>query len=306
VIPLLVQDKVIGALQIDLSARQDLLKGDPYFLKESLEILSGFANQIAVAIEASRHKITIDKLRLKVADIGHEFRSPLHIIISQLGGLKYHLGKKYNEDSQVTKVAKIVEEEAFRAARQMKNTLLSTVESLQAMGVNFERGFIGETIALCADRFFETALKRGIRIIVYDSVKKLPVLHYDKTQMEQVFTNLIDNAVKYSHYNKNIEIRGREMGKKIEISVMDRGLGIPENYYERIFQGFTRSEILDTTRYIPGTGLGLMIAKEIVERHKGKIKVKSVPFLNDPKRIKAYDGYETVFLIQLPENPKEV
>lgn len=306
VTPLIAQDKVIGALQIDLSDKQDLLKGDKYFLMENLKILSGFANQIAVAIEANRSKITIDKLRLKLADVGHEFRSPLHIIISQLGGLKYHLGKRYGEDQLVTQTAKIVEEEAFRAARQMKNTLLSTVESIEALGVNFEKNSIGDTIVLCASRFTETADKRGIHIIVKDNAKKLPYIYYDKTQMEQVFTNLIDNAVKYSHFNQNIEITGRESGRYVEISIMDRGLGIPQNQYQRIFQGFNRSEILDTTRYIPGTGLGLMIAQEIVERHKGKIKVESAPFLKNPRRIRNYDGYETTFSVLLPQNPKEV
>jgi signal transduction histidine kinase len=187
----------------------------------------------------------------------------------------------------------------------MKNTLFSTVESLEVMGLNLEQSLIGNTILLCADRFFETADKRGIRIIVFDSVKRLPAIYFDKTQMEQVLINLLDNAVKYSHFNQPIEIRGMELGKKIEISIMDRGLGIPENQYERIFQGFTRSEVLDTTRYIPGTGLGLMIAKGMVERHQGTITVKSTPFLNDPRRVKRYDGYETTFFVTLPQNPRE-
>ena len=304
--PLIGQDNVIGTLQIDLSDKQELLKGDKYFRGESLNILSVFANQIAVAIEANRRKITIDKLRLTLADVGHEFRSPLHIIISQLGGLRYHLEKNYPEDARVKKTAKIVEEEAYRAARQMNNSLFSNVESLEALGVNFEEGFIGKTIQLCSDRFQESADKRGIRIVVYDSVKKLPGLHFDRSQMEQVFTNLFDNAVKYSHAHQQIEVRGMDLGKKVEISVLDRGLGIPENQYEKIFQGFTRSEVLDTSRYIPGTGLGLMIAKEIVERHHGKIRVKSVPFFDDPKRRMNYEGYDTTFYVTLPYNPREV
>ena len=266
----------------------------------------GIAKDLSSIRELEQQKITIDKLRLTLADVGHEFRLPLHIIISQLGGLKYHLDKIYGQDIQVTKTAKIIEEEAFRAKRQMKNTLFSTVEALEARGLNLEHGLIGNTITLCADRFYETADKRGIRIIVFDSVKRLPSIYFDKTQMEQVFTNLLDNAVKYSHFNQPIEIRGMELGKKIEISLMDRGLGIPENQYGHIFQGFTRSEAVDTTRFIPGTGLGLMIAKRVVERHKGKINVKSAPFLNDPMRIMKYDGYETLFFVTLPQNPKEV
>lgn len=266
----------------------------------------GIAKDLTSRKELEQSKITIDKLRLTLADVGHEFRAPLHIIISQLGGLKYHLDKKYGEDQLVKQVNKIVEEEAFRAARQMSNTLLSTEEALEAMGINFERGLLRDTIMQCADRFFEKANRRGIRILVYDSVKKLPAILYDKSQMEQVFTNLIDNAVKYSHFNQNIKIRGRAFEGRIEVSIMDRGLGIPPNQYERIFQGFTRSEILDTSRYIPGTGLGLKIAKEIIARHKGDIKVQSVPFFHDPQRVKNYEGYKTTFSVVLPENPKEV
>jgi len=199
-----------------------------------------------------------------------------------------------------------MEEEAFRATRQMTNTLFSTVQSLDAMGINLEKGYFSGVIKLCADRFAETAQKRSIRIIVFDSVKKLPAIFFDKTKLEQVFTNLLDNAVKYSHANQNIEIKGREVGKKIEIAIMDRGLGIPENQFELIFQGFTRSEILDSTRYIPGTGLGLTIAREFVEQHKGKIWVKSTPFMKDPRKIRNYEGYETTVFVQLPLNPKEV
>lgn len=266
----------------------------------------GIAKDLTSRKELEKSKITIDKLQLKLADIGHEFRAPLHIIISQIGGLKYHLQKNYQEDPLVAKTAKIVEEEAYRAARQMKNTLWSTAQSLEALGSNFEKGFIGDTVMLCVERFLETAGKRGIKIIVYDSVKKLPGIYFDKSQMEQVFTNLVDNAVKYSFFNQNIEIRGREIGHHIEIAIIDRGLGIPKDQHERIFQGFSRSEILDTTRYIPGTGLGLMIAKEIVERHKGQIKFESVPFFKDPRRLKIYEGYETTFFVALPHHPKEV
>lgn len=306
VTPLLVRDKVIGALQIDLTDNQELLKGDKYFLAECLEILSGFANQIAVAIEADRHRITIDKLKLKLADVGHEFRSPLHIITAQLGGLKYYLAKRYQEEEFVKKKIRIIEEEAFRAKRQMQNSLFSAIGASAAAGINLEKGPLGDVIAQCAERFFETALNRGIRIIIYDSVKKLPHMYFDKMQMEQVFTNLIDNAVKYSHFNQNLEIIARTVGAKAEITIMDRGRGIPESDYERVFEGFVRSEAQDSMRFIAGTGLGLMIACDFVQHHKGKIWVRSVPFVKDPRRIQAYDGYETTFYVLLPFNPKEV
>ncbi len=305
IIPLIVQDKVIGALQIGLSEKQDLLKGDRHYLNETLKILAGFANQVAVAIESQRQKIRIEKLEKTMADMGHEFRSPLHNLSAHLGALKYHLEKKYGDDERVRQIAQIVQEEAYRADRQMKNALFSAAESLEMMGSNFEEGQISETINYCAERFRETAKKRGITIIVYDSVKKLPPFLYDKVQMEQVFTNLIDNAVKYSYANENIEIKGEDHGRRVEISVKDNGVGIPERWYEQIFEEFQRSDIMDRTRFIPGTGLGLKIAKKFVLNHKGKIFVVSKPYLNDPKKVMNYEGYTTTFFVILPKNPKE-
>jgi len=305
IIPLITQEKVIGTLQIDLSERQDLLKGDKYYRSESLKILSGFANQVAHAIEANSKKIRIEKLETTMADIGHEFRSPLHNLSTQLGGLKYYLEKKYGADEKVSQVARIVQEEAFRADRQMRNALFSASESLEQRGLNFEEGLINETLTLCAERFRETAQKRGITIIVYDSLKKLPPIYFDKTQMEQVFTNLIDNAIKYSYAKESIEIRGEDHGRKVEISIKDNGVGIPERLYEKIFEGFTRSDILDPTRFIPGTGLGLKIAKKCVVNHKGKIFVHSKPYYSDPKKVMNYEGYATTFFVILPKNPRE-
>lgn len=305
IIPLINQEKVIGTLQIDLSEKQDLLKGDKYYRTESLKILLGFANQVAIAIEANRQKIKIEKLETTMADIGHEFRSPLHNLSTQLGGLKYYLEKKYGADEKVSQIARIVQEEAFRADRQMRNALFSANESLAQRGLNFEEGLISETINSCAERFRETAQKRGISIIIYDNLKKLPPIHFDKTQMEQVFTNLIDNAIKYSYAKESIEIRGEDLGRKVQISIKDNGVGIPENLNEKIFEGFIRSEKLDSTRFIPGTGLGLKIAKKCVVNHKGKIFVHSKPYYSDPKKVMNYEGYTTTFVVMLPKNPRE-
>ena len=305
VMPLIAQDKVIGTLQIDLSEKQDLLKGDKYFLNETQKILLGFANQVAVAIESNRQKIRIGKLQTTMADMGHEFRSPLHNLSTHLGGLKYYLEKKYGDDEKVRQIAKIVQEEAFRADRQMRNALFSAGESFEQMGLNFEEGSIYETMNYCAERFRETAKKRSINIIIYDNVKKLPPILFDNTQIEQVFTNLIDNAVKYSYANQNIEIKGEDHGRRVEISVKDNGVGIPERLHEQIFEEFQRSDIMDRSRFIPGTGLGLKIAKKFVLNHKGKIFVVSKPYLSDPKKVMNYEGYATTFFVMLPKNPKE-
>jgi Osmosensitive K+ channel histidine kinase len=147
------------------------------------------------------------------------------------------------------------------------------------------------------------ALERGISFQIRDNVKKLPPFLFDRPKIEQVISNLLDNAVKYSHDNRYIQIQGFDDGTRIHIEIWDKGLGIPESEYDNIFKGFRRGSPRDQKRYIPGTGLGLKISKEIVEGHGGQITVKSTPFLNDPRRVSIYEGYDTIFTIILPKMP---
>jgi two-component system sensor histidine kinase KdpD len=119
--------------------------------------------------------------------------------------------------------------------------------------------------------------------------------------MTQVFNNLIDNAVKYSHYSRFVQIQGFDDGSEIHIEVWDKGLGIPESEYDNIFEGLFRGSIKDNKRYIPGTGLGLKISQEIAKAHGGEIRVKSTPFFDDPHRVRNFDGYDTKFTVTLPK-----
>ncbi len=304
IIPLKIHEEVIGTLQIDLTDKQNFLYGDKHHLTESLNVLSAFANQVAVAIESNRLKAKANKLQRSLADVGHEFRSPLHNIITQLGGLSYYLKKKYGQDQKVLDVVKIIEEESFRGDRQMKNALYSSEKSVDSMGQHLEKHRLSVTIQQCAARFQITARNRGISIVVRDNIKKIPPFSFDIMQIEQVFTNLIDNAVKYSHERQTVEIQGEDHGRKIEISIKNTGLGIPERSYTQIFEGFSRSDVLDSTRFIPGTGLGLKIAKNFVEQHKGKIWVISKPLSQRGKTMN-YEGYLTTFFVLLPKNPME-
>ncbi|MFX0134942.1 MAG: GAF domain-containing protein, partial [Candidatus Hodarchaeota archaeon] len=301
IIPLIVNEKAIGTLQIDLSDKQGLVNGPEDVLNRRLEVLETFASQIAIAISNVRDRKMINLLETTLSETAHEFRSPLHNIITQIGSLKTHLPDDYKNLKEIDEIFKIINEETHRADRQMINTLLSTDKSRGVIEYNFEEDYIQDIIKLSVKSYQLRALERGISIIIRDNIKRLPRFNFDKYKIEQVLNNLLDNAIKYSHYNRYVEIQGYDDGTNIHIDIWDKGLGIPESEFDNIFLGFTRGKYKDKKRYIPGTGLGLKISKEIVEDHGGKIKVKSKSFFDDPEKIREYDGYDTIFTVILPK-----
>jgi signal transduction histidine kinase len=93
--------------------------------------------------------------------------------------------------------------------------------------------------------------------------------------MEQVITNLINNAIKYSPNADRVDITMTPSAHRLTVIIKDYGMGIPEELQESIFSRFFRAEGLDP--HMSGLGLGLYITKEIIDRHNGEIRVISAP-----------------------------
>jgi signal transduction histidine kinase len=98
----------------------------------------------------------------------------------------------------------------------------------------------------------------------------------DATEIKLVFVNLLENASKYSYPGTEINVAVTEKDKYVEIAIADNGVGISKDNQQRIFDKFTRvnNDLSDT---VTGTGLGLYWVKQIVELHKGKVKLSSAP-----------------------------
>lgn len=112
-------------------------------------------------------------------------------------------------------------------------------------------------------------LDGAVAIVTHDP---LPTIIADSIQMHQLLQNLISNAVKYRRDGPRVHISAERVGADWVFSVEDNGIGIPQDQQERIFKMFQR---LHTQDEYPGTGIGLAIAKKIVERHGGRIWVRS-------------------------------
>jgi len=120
----------------------------------------------------------------------------------------------------------------------------------------------------------------------------------DWERMFNAFTNLIDNAVKYSHANKTVNIHGTQYGDSVEITVGDFGLGLPPSDYDRIFESGYKSPVRDRVRSIEGMGMGLAVVKEVVKGHGGNVRVECP--VTPGKSPDDYQGRLVIFHVVLP------
>lgn len=104
----------------------------------------------------------------------------------------------------------------------------------------------------------------------------LYTIHGDETQLTSMFTNLVENAVKYTQPGGVVEVTGGTDGREISASVSDTGIGIPEDKLPRIFERFYRVDKA-RSKGTGGTGLGLSIVRHTVEKHGGRVTVESTP-----------------------------
>lgn len=264
-------------------------KGD--FLKNLLE---GMKDQIDI-YQAERIQENF------MADVTHKLKAPMQWLNSEAGTLIEYCKKSYEEDSRITEQCKAMEDAVDLLDSQTKSFSFLTVMDKEDIRYNLKVAHpIGVLLQTCINRFKNMETDRGIEIVssFYDSVWKRT--YFDWNWMEVVFNNLLDNAIKYSHRNKEIRVNAKGFHENFYyISFSNFGLGISEREYEDIFKRYYRGkEMQDPRRFIPGTGIGLTVARKIVRDHRGDITVTSRKGLGqDPAK---EEGYNTTFTVTLP------
>jgi len=109
------------------------------------------------------------------------------------------------------------------------------------------------------------------------NVDPLPTCVGDEDRLAQVFTNLVDNAIKHTPENGFVKLNATSEAGLARIEIIDSGKGIPEEHLSRIFERFYKVDGSRKKEAKPGTGLGLAIAQQIVQAHDGSISVRSIP-----------------------------
>jgi len=204
-----------------------------------------------------------------VANVSHELKTPLTSI---KGFVETLLEGALDDKKNSRDFLKIIQDHAERLNNLVNDLLsLSNLESKE-MPLEISDVHLAQVIDEVILGFGSQLKKNDVEIM-----NELPlgiVVKADKDKIMQVFTNLIDNAIKFNKKNGLVSIYSEELNGKIKITIEDYGVGIPEKDIPRIFERFYRVDKA-RSRELGGTGLGLSIVKHIVELHGGMAGVKS-------------------------------
>ena len=216
----------------------------------------------------------INKIKSQfVSMVAHELRAPLAAIKGWLGVI---LSGEAGGNAEQNKLW-------LQRAMDRSDSLLDLVDDLLVINrmeagkvaQKMEPVKINDIINKIIDFLKPGAEKRDVSIQA-KLPEELPQVQADVRDMEKLFTNLISNAIKYNRENGSVSIKGVMDGSFVRYDVKDTGIGIPAEYLSRIFDDFYRADD-ERTKKISGTGLGLTIAKKIVNSHFGRIEVESEP-----------------------------
>jgi PAS domain S-box-containing protein len=217
-----------------------------------------------------------DKLKTEFfANISHEVKTPLNIIIGSLQLLEYTLGGQNKQDNsdKLAKYAAIMRQNCFRLLRLLNNLIYFTeIDSgfVDMHVQNYDLVQIIKNLISSASKFIED---KGVQIELIMDSDNLEIA-CDAEKIERVLLNLLSNAVKFTEKGDKISVSLYSRNNFAYISVKDTGIGIPDEMKEVIFQRFRQVD-KSFTRKREGSGIGLSLAKSLVEMHNGSIKVKS-------------------------------
>lgn len=218
-----------------------------------------------------------------VSTVSHELRTPLTTMNSYIEALE----EGVLEDKELApQFIDIIHKETTRMIR-MVNELMQ-LGKMDIKEEHYEKEFIdiNKMLEQITDRFALTHPEKNF----IKHIPKSPIfVEGDQDKLTQVFDNIVNNAIKYSPNGKNITVRVRQNyhHNRVSISIKDEGVGIPLVHIDKIFNRFYRVD-KSRQRSMGGTGLGLALAKTIVEAHKGRIWAQS------------REGYGSIIFVTLP------
>ena len=232
----------------------------------------GIINAVILFRDVTQMRQVEEMRRDFVANVSHELRTPLSIF---RGYLETLLDDPQQPHDELVRILEVMDRHADRLTLLVEDIL--SLARLETPGARLEYteiylpDFLGGILRDWEKRFGTKLLQATL-----DAQDDLPVISADEHLLQEVISNLLDNAVKYSQPEGKIWLRAQRSGDTVRLSVSDEGVGISARDLPRIFERFYRADKA-RSRQIGGTGLGLSIVKHIAQLHGGTVEAASAP-----------------------------
>lgn len=248
-------DEILGGKKIDLSYDESLDSA----ISERLDRIMKISQIQKETAEEER-----DIIKSLITNISHQIRTPLANITLYTGLLKEQIS-----DLESIRLADKVESNAGKLNFFMKELLKSTYAEQEIISVSPNIIDLDAVLRRSCQSVELEAMKKKIPLISeYHACK----VYADSKWTEEVFTNILENAIKYSHNGAAVTIQSVLYESFVCVRIMDNGIGIPEEEQGKIFQRFYRGTNVTDKQ---GFGIGLYLVREVLRKQQGYIKVKS-------------------------------
>lgn len=219
----------------------------------------------------------LDKLRNDfLANVSHELRTPLSMVQGYSEALLDGIAASPEESKQYVQV---IHEESVRMGRLVQDLLDLAKMQSGHLEMHFAIVKLNDLLNRVYRKFQSLARERGISLQLHVPSEDLMMDHGDEDRLEQVMTNLLDNAIRHTPSGKKVVVAAEKIirdGKPwAKLQVLDEGQGIPEEDLPYIFERFYKADKARTRETNGGTGLGLAIVKNFIEKHHGDIEATS-------------------------------
>jgi signal transduction histidine kinase len=272
--PLLAGSRAIGMLSI--------VRREPAaFSAEEIELISLLGRLVATAVQNIRayeaERETVDELRRLsalradfVSLVSHELRTPMAAVIGSARTLEQRWRELSSEQRE--SFLALIAGETSRLADLIADVLDTSRIEAGTFTYTFSDVDLGE---LVRDVVAAAELGQDEVEVRASIAERLPAIRGDRERLRQVLANLVENAVKYSPEGDEVQVIASAVDGKVRVEVSDRGPGIAREQQRLIFEKFGRAK--GSGKSLPGTGLGLFIARSIAEAHGGSLDVRSAP-----------------------------
>jgi len=227
-------------------------------------------NIVATIRDITRFREAEELKSTFISVISHELKTPVALIKGYVSTLRR---EDASWDRNVVRDSlEVIEEETDRLTNLIENLLDASRLQAGALSMNLSDVLIDKLAEKIAEKF---RIQTGIHSITVDFSPNFPVILADEDRISQVLTNMLSNAIKYSPEGGEIRITGQVRPEQVIVCVSDQGPGIAPDDIPHVFDRFYRSS--DASRTTKGAGLGLYLARAVIEAHGGRIWVDPRP-----------------------------